>query len=307
MKIMVCGGGGFIGQNLARYLLEQGHKVVILDRNKSRLTAPALQSFQVDLLQPDHFSQTWFEDVEAVVNLSGKDIFTFWSKKARKEIWESRVTVNKNLIRFISGLEKRPAVFISASAVGYYGNRGEIELPEHEKRGSGFLADVCEAWEAEAREAEKLGMRSIQVRTAPVMLKNGGILLQLLKSMRFGFTFIFGSGKQWFSWIHMNDLLRIYNLAATDKTLSGPINACAPVPVRFRDFIYALTKYKKAIIIPFPVWILKLLLQGTADVIMFSQKMVPAKLCDKNFQFQFPTLEDALKDIFVFPPGSNNI
>jgi NAD dependent epimerase/dehydratase family enzyme len=101
MKIMVCGGGGFIGQNLARYLLEQGHKVVILDRNKSRLTAPALQSFQVDLLQPDHFSQTWFEDVEAVVNLSGKDIFTFWSKKARKEIWESSVTVNKNLIRFI--------------------------------------------------------------------------------------------------------------------------------------------------------------------------------------------------------------
>jgi uncharacterized protein (TIGR01777 family) len=298
MKIMVCGGGGFIGQNLARYLLAQGHGVVILDRNKSRITAPQLRSFQIDLLRPELFDKVWFEGVEAVINLSGRDIFTFWSGKARKEIWESRITVNKNLIRFIAGLQKRPAVFISASAVGYYGNRGETELHENEKRGDGFLADVCGAWEAEAREAEKLGMRSIQVRTAPVLLKNGGILLQLLKSMRFGFTFIFGSGEQWFSWIHMNDLLRIYHFAATDETLSGPINACAPNPARFRDFVYELTKYKKAIVIPFPVWILKLLLQETADVIMFSQKMVPAKLSEKNFQFLFPTLEDALKDIF---------
>jgi uncharacterized protein (TIGR01777 family) len=298
MKIMVCGGGGFIGQNLARYLLEQEHEVVILDRNKSRVTSPQLKSFQIDLLRPELFSQTWFGGIEAVINLSGKDIFTFWSKKARKEIWDSRITVNKNLIRFIAGLEKRPSVFISASAVGYYGDKGEAEVPEYENRGSGFLADVCEAWEAEAREAEKLGMRSIQVRTAPVLLKNGGILLQLMKSMRFGFTFIFGSGDQWFSWIHMSDLLRIYNLAATDKTLSGPINACAPNPIRFRDFIYALTKYKRAIIITFPVWILKLLLLETADVIMFSQKMVPAKLREKDFQFSFPTLEDALRGIF---------
>jgi len=303
MKIMVCGGGGFIGQNLARYLLAEGHEVVILDRNKSRITSPQLQSSQIDLLRPELFRQTWFEGVEAVINLSGKDIFTFWSKKARKEIWESRIIVNRNLIRFIADLQKRPAVFISASAVGYYGNRGDTELPEYEKRGNGFLADVCEAWEAEAREAEKLGMRSIQVRTAPVLLRNGGILLQLLKSMRFGFTFIFGSGNQWFSWIHMSDLLRIYHFAATDETLSGPINACAPNPVRFRDFIFGLTKYKKAIVIPFPVWILKLLLQETADVIMFSQKMVPAKLHERNFQFLFPRLEDALRDIFTPPVG----
>jgi uncharacterized protein (TIGR01777 family) len=298
MKIMVCGGGGFIGQNLTRYLLEQGHEVVILDRNKSRLTSPQLQSFQIDLLRPDLFSQAWFESVEAVINLSGRDIFTFWSKKARKEIWESRITVNKTLIGFMERLQKKPAVFISASAIGYYGNRGEAELPEYEKRGDGFLANVCETWEAEARYAEKLGMRSIQVRTAPVLLKNGGILLHLLKSMRFGFTFIFGSGDQWFSWIHMGDLLRIYHLSATDETLSGPINACAPYPVRFRDFIYQLTRYKKAFVIPFPVWILKLLLRETADVIMFSQKMVPAKLSERNFEFLFPTLEDALRDIF---------
>jgi uncharacterized protein (TIGR01777 family) len=303
MKIMVCGGGGFIGQNLARYLLAEGHEVVILDRNKSRITSPQLQSSQIDLLRPELFRQTWFEGVEAVINLSGKDIVTFWSKKARTESCESRIIVNRNLIRFIADLQKRPAVFISASAVGYYGNRGDTELPEYEKRGNGFLADVCEAWEAEAREAEKLGMRSIQVRTAPVLLRNGGILLQLLKSMRFGFTFIFGSGNQWFSWIHMSDLLRIYHFAATDETLSGPINACAPNPVRFRDFIFGLTKYKKAIVIPFPVWILKLLLQETADVIMFSQKMVPAKLHERNFQFLFPRLEDALRDIFTPPVG----
>ena len=147
-------------------------------------------------------------------------------------------------------------------------------------------------------------MRSIQVRTAPVLLKQGGILSQLMKSMRFGFTFIFGSGEQWFSWIHMADLLRIYHLAATDETLSGPINASAPNPVRFRDFISALTRYQRAVVIPFPVLILKLLLQETADVIMFSQKMVPAKLHERNFEFSFPTLEDALNDIFPSPHTS---
>jgi uncharacterized protein (TIGR01777 family) len=298
MKIMVCGGSGFIGQNLARYLLDQGHQVVVLDRNQSRLSSPQLQSFEVDLLRPEIFSRAWFEGVEAVVNLSGKDIFTFWTKKTREIIRDSRVGVNRNLIDFIAGLQQKPKVFVSASAVGYYGDRGEKELSEHEGPGQGFLAEVCKAWEGEARRAEQLGLRSVQVRTAPVLLKNGGILLQLLKSMRFGFTFVFGSGNQWFSWIYMKDLLRIYLAAITDDTLSGPVNACAPAPVRSREFMDSLRRYKKALVIPFPSWLLKIFLQETADVVLFSQKMVPAKLLERNFQFSCPRLEDALREIF---------
>jgi hypothetical protein len=299
MKILICGGSGFIGQKLAQYLLNQGHSIVILDRNTSRISSPHLQSFQVDLLQPGLFDQQWFEGVEAVINLSGKDIFTFWNQKNKKMIRDSRVQVNQNLIQFISKFPQKPDVFISASAVGYYGNRGETELLEDADPGKGFLAEVCKAWEAEARRAEQSGMRSVQVRTAPVLLENGGILLQLLKSMRFGFTFVFDSGNQWFSWIHMNDLLQIYHEAAVNKALSGPVNASSPHPVRFREFLHQLTKFKKALLLPFPGWLLKLFLQETADVVLFSQKMIPGKLLKANFQFSYPKLEDALREIFT--------
>ncbi|MEW6001890.1 MAG: TIGR01777 family oxidoreductase [Nitrospirota bacterium] len=298
MKILICGGSGFIGEHLTQYLLEQGHKVVILDRNRAKITSPLLQFFKVDLLRPEFFKEDWFEGVDAVVNLSGKNIFTLWTKKNKREIWDSRVKVNRNLIDFISGLSRRPRVFVSASAVGYYGNKGETEIDESASRGQGFLAELCEAWEEEAKRAEKLGLRSVQIRTAPVLDKSGGILRQILKSFRFGFTFIFGSGSQWFSWIHMNDLVRIYYLAVTDKNLSGPVNSSSPNPVRFGDFINHLRKFRRAIVIPFPSLILKLILKDTADVILFSQRMIPARLLKMNLRFSYPSLNNALKEIF---------
>ena len=196
MKIVICGGCGFIGQNLTRYLLGKGHHVIILDRNKSGMTSLGLTSFEVDLLRPDLFEAAWFDGAEAIVNLSGKDIFTLWTPKARELIRQSRIAVNKNLVDFVSTLKQKPKAFISASAAGYYGNRGETQLDEGNPPGQGFLADVCVAWEARARNAEKWGMRSVQVRTAPVLLKGGGLLKQLMKSMSFGFTFRFGSGNQ---------------------------------------------------------------------------------------------------------------
>ena len=299
MKVLISGGGGFIGQLLTRYLLNQGFQVVILDRNKARMSSTKMQWFQVDLLKPDLFEKNWFSGVDAVINLSGRDIFTFWNDEAKKAIWESRVTVNKNLIDFIAKIDQKPKVFVSASAVGYYGDKGNAELDETASRGQGFLADVCGAWEKEAREAEKLGIRSVQVRTAPVLEKSGGILKQVLKSFHFGLAFTFGSGTTWFSWLHMEDLIRIYHLAVANENISGPVNACSPNPVRFRDFIGHLKKFRKAMIIPFPISILKLFLQETADVVLFSQKMVPTKLLENNFEFSFPKLADALDEIFT--------
>ena len=298
MKVLLSGGGGFIGQMLTRYLLNRGLQVVILDRNKARMASPQLQWVQVDLLKPNLFEKEWFAKVDAVINLSGRDIFTFWNAEAKKAIWESRVTVNKNLVQFISELDKKPKVFISASAVGYYGHKGDAELDENAPRGHGFLADVCEAWEREARETEKLGIRSVQVRTAPVLEKSGGILKQVLKSFQIGFAFTFGSGTTWFPWLHMEDLIRIYHFVVINENISGPVNACAPYPVRFRDFIDHLIKFRKALVIPFPIWILKMVLQETADVVLFSQKMIPAKLLRTNFQFSYSKLRGALEEIF---------
>lgn len=299
MKALICGGGGFIGQHLARYLLAQGFEIVILDRNEARMSSPKLQWYQVDLLKSALFEKNWFSGVDAVINLSGKDFFTFWNQKARKAIWDSRVTVNRNLIEFISKLDKKPRVFVSASAIGYYGDKGDTELDEGASRGQGFLADVCVAWEKEALEAERLGLRSVQIRTAPVLKENCWILNQVLKSFKFKIAFTFGSGKNWFSWIHMDDMVRIYHFVIIHESISGPVNACSLQPVSFRDFVRHLSSFRKALfVIPFPVFILKLVLRETADVMLFSQKMIPAKLLKSSFKFSYPMLEDALKKIF---------
>jgi uncharacterized protein (TIGR01777 family) len=298
MKVLVCGGTGFIGQRLSYYLLNQGFEVVVLARHKPTSVFPGIQFYEADLLKPELFKYEWFEEVDAVVNLSGKNIFTFWSEENKKVIWDSRVKANKNLVSFISKLRYKPNVFVSASAVGYYGDKGEAELNEEGKRGDGFLAELCGEWEREAREAEKSGMRSVQVRTAPVLAKGGGLMEQILKSFQFGFTFVFGSGNQWFPWVHRDDLSRIYHLAIVDENVSGPINACSPHPVRFREFLNHIRAFKKALVIPFPVLLLKIFLRETADVVLFSQKMVPAKLLNNKFQFSYPDLMDGLEEIF---------
>jgi len=298
MKIIICGGTGFIGSRLTHYLLNKGLQVVVLARHRPGTILPGMQFFETDLLKPDSLKQEWFEGVDAVINLSGKNIFTFWNEENKKVICNSRIVVNKNLVNFISKLQRKPKVFVSASAVGYYGNKGEAELNEESKHGQGFLAELCVEWEKEAREAEKSGIRSVQVRTAPVLAKDGGLMEQILKSFRFGFTFVFGSGNQWFSWIHMDDLVRIYHLAVEDETLSGPVNACSPYPVRFKDFIKHIRIFKKALVIPFPTSLLRIFLRETADVFLFSQKMMPVKLLKNNFNFSYPYLRDALKEIF---------
>ena len=162
MKILICGGTGFIGLHLSGYLLSQGLQVVVLARHRPRKILPGMQFIEADLLKFEFFKQEWFEGVDAVINLSGKSIFTFWNKKNMKDIWNSRVVVNKNLVNFITKLQRKPKVFVSASAVGYYGNNGEAELNEDARHGQGFLSELCVKWEREAREAEKLGIRSVQ-------------------------------------------------------------------------------------------------------------------------------------------------
>jgi uncharacterized protein (TIGR01777 family) len=298
MKVLICGGTGFIGSYLSDYLLKQGLQVVVLARHKPKRIFPGKGFIVADLLKPELFRQEWFEGVDAIINLSGKSIFTFWNKKNKRAIWNSRVTVNKNLINFISKLSQKPKVFVSASAVGYYGNRENEEINEDSRPGQGFLAELCIEWEKETRRAEEFGIRSVQVRTAPVIGKGGGFMQQVLKSFRFGFAVIFGKGNQWFSWVHMYDLIRIYHLTIENETLSGPVNASSPFPVQFKDFINNIRKFRKAIIFPFPSCILRFFLRETADVVLTSQKVIPEKLLRKGFQFYYPHLNDALKEIF---------
>jgi hypothetical protein len=297
MKVIICGGGGFIGQRLTRLLLDKGYEIVIFDRNQSKITSPRLRSFVVDLLDTGIFEKSWFADTEAVINLSGKDILRLWTNEYKQAIWDSRVTVNKKLIDFISTLEQKPSTFISASAVGYYGNKSEIEVDETATHGQGYLANVCVAWENEARRAETLGMRSVQIRTAPVLDSKGGFIGKLMQSMQFGVALQFGSGNNWFPWIHMDDLIRIYETAVSDERLSGPVNACAPEPVRFRQLLDHLRQYRKAIVIPFPVSLIRPFVKELADEFTNSQKAIPAKLDDIRFHFAYENIQKALKAV----------
>lgn len=299
MKIVICGGGGFIGQRLARYLLDKGHEITILDRNESRVSSAKLQSFIVDFLNPKLFKKIWFLNADAVINLSGKDVMKLWTEEYKKAIWESRVTVNKHLIDFIYSLEHKPKVFISASATGYYGDKGEHEVDETATNGKGFLADVCVAWEKEALRANSFGIRSVQIRTAPVIDRNGGFLGKLMKSMNFGIAVRFGSGKNWFPWIHMEDIIRIYETAISNESISGPVNACSPEPVRFHELIDHLRQYRKSVLVPLPIFLFKLFAKELADELTNSQRVVPAKLNNIKFEFTYRTLKEALKDVFA--------
>lgn len=299
MKVVICGGGGFIGQRLTRHLLDKGHEVVILDRNRYRIASPALESLVVDLLDTERFKKQWFAGVDAVVNLSGRDILNVWTEEYKKAIWESRVSVNKNLVDFLSGLEQKPNVFVSASAVGYYGDKGESRVDETSAQGTGFLAEVCGAWENEARRAETLGMRSVQVRTAPVLDRKGGIMGKLMKSFKFGFAVQFGSGRHWFPWIHMEDLIRIYETAITDAGLSGPVNACAPEPVRFHAFLDHIRQHRKAVILPVPVSLIGLFAKELIRELTNSQRIVPKKLSDMGYRFSYGNLKEAFQAVFT--------
>jgi len=299
VKVIICGGGGFIGQRLTRLLLDKGYEIVILDRNQSRITSPKLQSFVVDLLNTQLFEKHWFAETEAIINLSGKDILTLWTKEYKKAIWDSRVTVNKKLMDFISSLEQKPRTFISASAVGFYGDKGENDVNEAATHGNGYLADVCVAWENEALRAETLGMRTVQVRTAPVLDRKGGFIGKLMQLMRFGVTVRFGSGRNWFPWIHMDDLIRIYEIAVSDQRLSGPVNATSPEPVRFRELLDHLREFHKAIVIPFPVSLIRPFINDLANELTNSQKVIPAKLNDIQFHFAYGNIQKALKAVFT--------
>jgi len=297
MKIIICGGGGFIGQRLTGLLLDKGYDIVVLDRNRSKITSPRLQSHTVELLNTALFDKRWFAETEAVINLSGKDVLHLWTKEYKRLIWDSRVTVNKKLIDFISTLEQKPRTFISASAVGYYGNKGEREFDETATHGEGYLADVCVAWENEAQRAETFGMRSVQIRTAPVLDRKGGFIEKLMQSMQFGIAVQFGNGRNWFPWIHMDDLIRIYETALSDQRLTGPVNACSPEQLRFRELLDHLRKYRKAVVIPFPVSLIRPLVKDLANEFSNSQKAVPAKLNRIGFHFEYASIQKALNAV----------
>ena len=294
MKILVTGGAGFIGGALSRELNSSGHSVTITTRrqsdSKQKLTwqAPAL-------IPSDTMS-----DFDAVINLAGEPIVSSrWTKVRKERIMSSRIHTTRALVQSMQNAHQRPKVLISASAIGYYGAHGDEEVTEETQPATDFLAEVCKAWEAEALKAQELGVRVVLIRIGAVLESDGGALPPMTIPFKFFLGGPIGSGKQWFSWIHRDDMVGIITYALENDFVSGPFNATAPQPVTNREFTSALGKaLNRPSWLSVPGFIVRLSLGELGSVLLTGQRVLPEKILKAGYKFRFNKVNEALSAIF---------
>jgi uncharacterized protein (TIGR01777 family) len=300
MNILITGATGFVGRRLCEMLHQAGHTVRALSRDSvaAKQRVPHLKEvFPWNPLQELPPLQA-FEGCDAVINLAGESIAGRWTAPKKQLIRDSRVLGTKNLVNALAQLSSRPKVLISASAIGYYGDRGEETLTEDAAPGSDFLAQVCRDWENEALKAESLGMRVVRLRIGLVLGRGGGTLQALLPLFRVGLGGPLGSGRQWWSWIHRDDLCRLIVQILVNENVSGPVNATAPQPVRQKEFAQVLGRVlRRPAFLPTPAFALKIALGEFADGILASQRALPRRAQEMGYRFQFEELEGALREI----------
>jgi uncharacterized protein len=296
MKIFMTGGTGFVGAFLSRELAREGHAVTILSR-KAQPPAPAGISW---LTGDPNQAGPWMAAVpehDWIINLAGASIFTRWSDAHKQEIFTSRVSTTRNLVTALAAGDRRQ-LFCSTSAVGYYGPRGEEVLTEDSPPDAGFLGELAKAWEAEALKAQDLGVRVVITRFGIVLGQDGGALGQMVPLFRKFLGGPIGSGVQWFSWIHQADHARAFQFIQAHPEITGPVNLTAPYPVRNRDLARALGRVlHRPTLVSAPEFMVRLALGEFADTLLTGQQVLPQRLVDAGFTFNFPTIEAALTDL----------
>jgi len=301
VKVLVTGASGLIGAALCDSLLGRGDDVVGLTRDpgKARGKRPVIDWHRWDptLERPDAAA---FEGVEAVVNLVGEKIDQRWTEAAKKKIIESRRVGTHNLVQAIAGLERRPAVLINQSAVGYYGNRGDEVIDESAGPGEeSFDSEVVVAWETAAHEVEATGLRLVVLRTGQVLDSRGGMLGELLPPFKLGVGGPIAGGAQYLSWIHIDDEVGMILWALDDARVSGTFNATAPEPATNRDFSKALGRaLGRPAVVPVPGFVLDLKFGSEfGAVLKGGQRVVPKRALELGYEFQHPDLDGALEDL----------
>lgn len=297
MQILVTGGTGFIGSQLCHRLLRQGHRLRVLSRqppDRLRQLCGAVEPLAAlsQLGEQDRF--------DAVVNLAGQAIIgPRWSRARKQALWDSRVTLTRELVEWMIEAEQKPRVLVSASAVGYYGDQGDQLLDESTPPvARGFGQALCAAWEAAALEAERSGVRVCLLRTGPVLGRGGGILQRLLPPFRLGLGGPVGRGDQWLAWIHQQDHLRMIETLLEQETLQGAFNATAPEPVTSAEFARTLGRVlKRPAVLPAPAWLLRLAMGEQTETLLSSQRVVPIRFQEAGFEFHYPALQLALEQI----------
>ncbi len=297
MHVLITGGTGFIGRELAASLLADQHSVTVLTReitsagNRIPAGAKAIR----DLAKADA--------VDAVVNLAGASLGGVrWNPVAKMGFRSSRIDTTRRLVDWMSRLPVKPKVLISGSAIGWYGPQGDDKLTETMSAGSDFSAMLCRDWEAEAYKATALGVRVCTLRTGIVLGPDGpaggGALAQMLPAFRLGGGGPMGSGKQWMSWVHRADLVALIRYLIERDMASGPYNGTAPEPVTNGEFAKTLGRVlKRPAILPMPGFALKMIVGEMAEILLTGQRVIPQAAMDQGFRFRFPTLEAALRDV----------
>jgi uncharacterized protein len=293
-KILVTGATGMIGKKLVLELLKDGYAVSALVRRPesvSDLPRENVVSWHHDKVP----SQEAVAGFDAVIHLAGENIADGrWTVARKERIFNSRVTGTSNLVHALSGLDlnDRPKVLLCASAIGIYGSRGDEEISEFDGPGQGFLADLCSAWESEANKATKIGIRVANMRFGVVLAREGGALAKMR-------PVVIGSGKQWMSWVHIDDIVGFVRHALADDSVSGPFNLTSAFPIRQKDFAMMLkSKFRYPLVFRVPALVIKLALGEMSEIVLESQKVLPKRTLASKYKFRFPTLPEALSDLF---------
>lgn len=293
-NIIITGGSGFIGSNLTTLLKKQGHHITVVDLTAPR--QPADNFIKRDLTQesipPENLATT-----NAIIHLAGRNLLGRVNEQHKNAIYETRVLSTRNLIEALKNTNPKPITFISASAIGYYGDRPDEDLDESASPGSDFLARLCTEWEKEARQAENLGIRTVQMRTAPV-LGEQGVLDRLLPLYRMRIGAPLNNNNRWFPWIHIDDLINSYRFALENEQLKGPVNAVSPGHITHQQFSEALaTALSKPTWLHVPTWAVQLMYKDLAKALIASLKVHPKKLEQAGFTFKFKDIHEALNNI----------
>ncbi len=299
MRPLVTGATGFVGPRLLKHL----DQAVVLSRNAAKaqtdLARFGVKAYDWDPANEPAPAKT-FEGVDAVFHLAGDPVAEGrWTAAKKARLRESRIAGTKNLVTTLAELKTKPKVLVSASAVGYYSDRGEEILDESAEPRGDFLGELCQAWEREAKQAEPLGIRVVTVRIGIVLGEKGGALAKMLPPFYFGLGAPLGSGKQYMPWVHIGDLARMMVFAAENDSVQGPLNGVAPNPVSNREFTKTLGKVlsRPTFFPPVPGFMLNVMFGEFGQILLHSQRVVPKKALDAGFKFQFTELEPALRDL----------
>lgn len=297
MHILLTGGTGLIGRHLCQLWLSQGHRLTVWSRDPGQVSkrcGSAVRGIaRLEELEAD-------DPLDAVVNLAGAPIADRpWTAARRQLLWASRVTLTEQLLSWLERREQRPGLLISGSAVGWYGDGGERELTEASQPvKEDFASQLCIAWEETAQRAQTLGMRVVLVRTGLVLASDGGFLSRLRLPFKLGLGGPIGNGRQWMPWVHIEDQIGLIDFLLQHNQASGPYNACAPEPVRNREFARRLGQaLHRPALLPLPALVLKAGLGELSTLLLGGQRARPVRLLAEGFTFRFNDLQSALDDL----------